>query len=140
MAYTDILKEIEPHVRIYLCTDERMNEIERNLQHIKDTMLTEEECLPSQVMTTVSLFMRMLHQKHPDEYKKKVIQWIKYVVGDTWHTYTAPEMFSRLHHWIQLQTDYLREEMGLEYESSDSEEECHAEMTRLGDLPGPRQR
>ena len=117
MAYKDILKEIEPHVRTYVYTDEQMNEMEGNLQQIMDSEFTEDECYPSQGISNVSLFMRMLHQKYPDEYKKKVILWMKYVLGPTWTMYTTSAMCIHLNHWIQFITDQLRTELGIEYES-----------------------
>jgi len=134
MAYTNIIKEIEPQVGFY-SWDERITEVERVLQHTRSSAFTEDVCMPSQVMTNVSLFMRTLHQKYPDEYKKKVILWMEEVLGPTWldSTVTPEHMYIYLNHWVNITTDRYRDEMNIT-EESDEEIECHAEMTRLGDI------
>lgn len=80
MNYLHIIKEIEPYVQY------RMNEPSTNVGH----------------------FMRMLRQKHPNEYAKKLSQWIEYVAGPHWREIIPLELHIILDGWILVVTEEYR--------------------------------
>ena len=128
MDYSIILAEVEPKVRIRpLPTNYVMEDI---LQNTMASRFTEEECYPGTVDTNVCFFMQILFHKHPTEYKKKVLQWIQHVAG-AWNQ--PREVHVALDNWVQEKVRNYREAMGLD--EPESEEEDHAEYTRLGDIP-----
>ena len=77
MDYLHIIKEIEPHVMY-------RNDNEEVVQCLHCVQVEEYEPGPTNQDANVAYFMKMLHQKYPVEYVKKLIQWIEYVAGQHW--------------------------------------------------------
>ncbi len=97
MEYTEIIKEIEP--RVHVRVNENVCEVEDALQQLMDCILTGNVCPVPHQETNVSIFMKMVHQKHPYEYTKKVIQWIEHVVPH-WRECTPVHLHTLLDEWI----------------------------------------